>query len=189
AAQAEILQRLASHYALRERVDEGRAALVGGMVTGALAGLKADIASGGLTLGGGMLAGGLLGALGAAGLARGINLVRGTGHSWLSWNADAMAPLVDSALLRYLAVAHFGRGRGEWTRGEAPPHWQATVNAALAPEREALAALWRERSTRWDNEGEAQTLAAALQPLLERAARAALHALYPGAAADHNQAA
>ena len=36
------------------------------------------VLSGGLTLGGGLLAGGLLGALGAAGLARCVNLVRGT---------------------------------------------------------------------------------------------------------------
>ena len=32
-----------------------------GMVTGALVGLKADVLSGGLTLGGGLLAGGLIG--------------------------------------------------------------------------------------------------------------------------------
>ena len=55
------------------------------MVTGALMGLKADILSGGLTLGGGMLAGGVLGALGGAGLARGYNQVKGveTPQAWL----------------------------------------------------------------------------------------------------------
>ena len=50
-------------------MDESKAALIGGALTGALVGLKADVAAGGLTLGGGLLAGGLLGALGAAGLA------------------------------------------------------------------------------------------------------------------------
>nr|MCU0775098.1 GTPase domain-containing protein [Ideonella sp.] len=72
-----VLERVASRYAVQAPLSEGKAALWGGALTGALAGLKADIASGGLTLGGGLLAGGLLGALGAVGLARGFNLVRG----------------------------------------------------------------------------------------------------------------
>jgi hypothetical protein len=180
-AAGEILERVAAQVALRQRVGEGRAALVGGVLTGALAGLKADIATGGLTLGGGMLAGGLLGALGAAGLARGLNVVRGTDRSFATWNDEALDPLFEAALLRYLAVAHFGRGRGDWTQGEAPPHWREVVDAALAPQRPALAALWRERGSRLDNAGEAETLAAALQPRLAAAARAALERLYPGA--------
>ena len=53
-AQGEILERVAGQFARHERVPEGRAAILGGAVTGALAGLKADIASGGLTLGGGL---------------------------------------------------------------------------------------------------------------------------------------
>lgn len=182
-AQGEILERVAGQFARHERVPEGKAAIFGGAVTGALAGLKADIVSGGLTLGGGMLAGGLIGALGAAGLARGINVVRGTGRSWVSWGDTAMAPLVAAALLRYLAVAHFGRGRGEWVQGEAPPHWAKTVTEVLAPQQAALAALWAGRSDRFDNDGEAERLAAALQPLLAAAAQAALQRLYPG---SHN---
>ena len=80
-SQAVILERLAQHYQVHLRMDESKAALLGGALTGALAGLKADIASGGLTLGGGALAGGLIGALGGAGLARCVNLVRGTNAS------------------------------------------------------------------------------------------------------------
>jgi len=182
-AQAEILQRVAGQFARHQRVPEGKAAILGGAVTGALAGLKADIASGGLTLGGGLIAGSLIGALGAAGLARGINVVRGTGRSWVAWSDAAMGPLVEAALLRYLAVAHFGRGRGEWVQGEAPPHWAATVAEVLAAQREALAALWAGRSERVENAGEAERLAAALQPLLARAAGTLLARLYPG---SHN---
>ena len=183
-AQAEIVARLAGHYALRQRLGEGRAALWGGMVSGALAGLGADIASGGLTFGGGMLAGGVLGALGAAGLARGYNLVRGTDRSWLAWSAEAMDGMVEAALLRYLAVAHFGRGRGDWAQAEAPPHWREIVADALMAEREGLAALWRGRSAKFDNPGEAESLAQALRPVLARAARTALRHLYPGALPD-----
>ena len=54
------------------------------------------------------------------------------------------------------------------------------VRSALAPGSEALAALWRSRSTRLDNAGEAEALAQALAPRLAAAARAALQSLYPG---------
>ena len=181
-AQAEVLDRLASLVDLRQRLPEGKSALIGGAVTGALVGLKADVLSGGLTLGGGLLAGGLLGALGAAGLARGVNLVRGTGQSWVAWDAEAMSLRVQSALLRYLAVAHFGRGRGAWVEGAVPAHWSIAVEAALAPRQDALAAVWRRRSTRLEAApGEAADLAAELRPLLQGAARDALMQLYPGA--------
>jgi hypothetical protein len=53
----------------------------------------------------------------------------------------------------------------------------------LAPQRAAFDALWAGRSDRVENEGEAERLAAALQPLLAAAARAALQHLYP---ASHN---
>ncbi len=180
-AQAEILARLAAHYEMRLKLGEGKAAMWGGMVTGALVGLKADLLSGGLTLGGGLLAGGLLGALGAAGLARCYNLVRGTEQSWLAWNAEALDQMVEAALLRYLAVAHFGRGRGEWAQSESPPHWKDVVAAALWPEQDALATLWASRDPRSDDAADVQQLAAGLQPLLRRAMLAALESLYPGA--------
>ena len=203
-AQGEIVQRVAGQFALHQRVPEGPAALVGGAVTGALAGLKADLASGGLTLGGGLLTGAVLGALAAAGVARGVNVVRGTGQSWVAWSDEAMAPLVEAALLRYLAVAHFGRGRGDWQASEAPPHWHATVAAALAPQQSALHALWRARAGGLDFAGRAgwpdfgahasrpelgshsPALAAALRPLLSCALRDCFERLYPG---HHNTAA
>jgi len=172
--QGEILQRLATDFQLTLRMDESKAALLGGALTGALVGLKADIAAGGLTLGGGVLAGGLIGALGAAGLARAVNLVRGTDRSWIAWNAEALDTLLEAALLRYLAVAHFGRGRGDWARAESPPHWPPAVQAALAAEAAALAALWAGR------EGQDEVaLAARLRPLIDRLLRAVLARLYP----------
>jgi len=175
-AQGEILTRLATHYELRLRMDESKAAMWGGMVTGALVGLKADVLSGGLTLGGGLLAGGLIGALGAAGLARCVNLVRGTDRSWIMWNAEALDQMVEAALLRYLAVAHFGRGRGDWAQGESPPHWKDVIAQALVPQRETLAVIWAGRG----DDDEVGPLVLALQPVLEQAARAALEQLYPG---------
>ena len=178
-AQAEITARIATQFALRLRMDESRAALWGGAVTGALAGLKADLATGGLTLGGGLLAGGLLGALGAAGMARCVNLVRGTDRSWLTWNAEALDQITEAALLRYLAVAHFGRGRGDWVAGESPPHWAADVQAALAPHRPALATAWASHVAGSADASAAQRIADALQPVLASATLAVLARSYP----------
>ena len=189
-AEAQIHARLTTHYEMRLRLDEGKAALWGGAVTGALAGLKADILSGGLTMGGGLLAGGLLGALGAAGLARCVNLVRGTDRSWLSWNAQALDQMVEAALLRYLAVAHFGRGRGEWALGESPSHWKDVIDSALASQRAAIAVVWAGRDTR-DSEGvdpqSQQQLSASLESILRRAGLAALRLLYPDIAELHDR--
>ena len=173
-AQSQILQRVAEHFEMRLPVPEGKAAMLGGLLTGALAGLKADLATGGLTLGGGLLAGGVIGALGGAGAARAVNLLRGLEQGTVGWSDEALTPMVEAALLRYLAVAHFGRGRGDWSAGESPPHWREVVVAALAPQRDALAALWRDR-------GEPRALAHEIQPLLEAAAGEALRRLYPAA--------
>ena len=178
-AQGEILSRLATHYELRLRVGEGPAAVVGAMLTGAIAGLKADIATGGLTLGGGLLAGGLIGALGAAGLARCYNLVRGTRQSWLTWNAEALHQMVEAALLRYLAVAHFGRGRGDWAQAEVPPHWQDIATESLAPYRDAFDEVWSSRSLGSKDSAQQPVMAFDLRPLVTQAIRAALERLYP----------
>ena len=180
-AQGEILARVAAQFDVRERVHEGKAAVLGGLLSGALAGLKADLLSGGLTMGGGLLAGGLLGALGGAGLARGINVMRGGGPPWVGWSAEAMGPMVDAALLRYLAVAHFGRGRGQWSEGEAPAHWREVVAAALVPHREPLRSVWRSRGQQSEpSSDEESRVATTLQPLMRAAARESLERLYAG---------
>lgn len=176
-ASGEVLAKLAQHYALRAPVDEGRAAIWGGMITGALAGLKADVATGGLTLGGGLLAGGVMGALAAAGAARGVNLVRGVSQPEVRWDARVLDALFANALLGYLAVAHHGRGRGAWVTQEPPPAWVAAVDAAMQMQRDALQALWGvdQGSTT------AEALTASLQALLETACRDVLARLYPHA--------
>jgi len=176
-ATGEVLARLAGDFALDEHVSEGKAAILGGLASGALTGLAADLATGGLTFGGGLLTGALLGALGAAGLARGYNLVRGTTESAVRWSDEALDAFVTSALLRYLAVAHYGRGRGEWARSEHPPFWKGEVEAVVDPRRAALAAIWAERS----GECDAAKLAPLVRAELGGAARELLERLYPGA--------
>ena len=176
-----VLERLGALIEWRRKVGEGSAAGLGGLLSGAATGLATDVAAGGLTLGGGLIAGSVLGALGAAGLARGLNVVRGTDRGWVGLSPAAMQAVLRAALLRYLAVAHFGRGRGQWRDGEAPPHWAEAVDGALAAQAPALAALWQGRSNAFDNPGEAEALAAPLQPLLARCTQGTLAQLYPGA--------
>lgn len=172
----EVLSRMAEHYDVTENLNEGHAAVVGGLVTGALAGLKADLLTGGLTLGGGMIAGGVLGALGGAGLARGYNMVRGIDAITVTWTDAVMNRLVQSALLTYLAVAHYGRGRGEWAQSEHPAHWEKTVTDVLGQQHEQFTQFWRKRQ----NYGP-DALASALQTELTLAMERILIRLYPNA--------
>jgi hypothetical protein len=176
-ATGEVLQRLSGDVAVAQRMNEGKAAILGGLVSGALTGVTADLAAGGLTFGAGLLTGGLLGALGAAGLARGYNLVRGTRESAVRWSDEFLDRFVALALLRYLAVAHYGRGRGEWTPSEHPAFWSGEVDAVLQPRRAALATIWAERA----GECDAARLAAALRAELAAATLDLLERLYPGA--------
>jgi hypothetical protein len=176
AAAEDILTRVGSQFDRRERVGTGKAAVIGGMVSGALTGLGADLAMGGLTLGGGLITGGVLGALGAMGLAHGVNLVRGLDESWLGWQSEALDAAVEAALLRYLAVAHFGRGRGQWAQSEAPAYWREVAAAALAPHRGDFDRIWADRSK--PEVTEAAT-AEQLADLLEQVGRQVLGVLYP----------
>jgi GTPase Era involved in 16S rRNA processing len=182
-----VLTRLAEHYAnfnIKAPQSEGKAALWGGVVTGALMGLKADILSGGLTLGGGMLAGGVVGALGGAGLARGYNQVKGIDTPTLAWTPEVLDDLTRSALLGYLAVAHFGRGRGEWTEVQPPAFWVERIEAALAPQWVKLHVVW-ERASKASTTASATASAAdsqaELQTILLQSSQAVLQSLYPEA--------
>src|SRR5262249_14547068 len=60
-AAAEVEAGLADDIAREGPVDEGKAAAVGGVLSGAMTGLAADLAAGGLTFGAGMLTGAVLG--------------------------------------------------------------------------------------------------------------------------------
>ena len=184
-AGAVVMQRLAEHYAVSRPLSEGKAAVWGGLVTGALAGLKADLATGGLTLGGGLIAGGVIGALGAAGLARGYNMVRGGDQTTITWADAILENLVVSALLSYLAVAHYGRGRGQWSESEHPPHWEDTIRKALAEDGRGIMAMLagrREHDT-------VEALAARLAPVFIELGLDVLARLYPDSMSDAGRSA
>ncbi|RXZ68033.1 DUF3482 domain-containing protein [Agromyces albus] len=171
----EVLERVADDLHIDAPLDETRTAMLSGVVSGALTGLGADLAAGGLTFGAGMIAGAILGVLGGGSIARGINAVRGRSDSTLRWEEAFLDGLVTSALLRYLAVAHYGRGRGAWRKGEYPPFWRPMVVEAVVAEHDRLAVIWGQRG-----EGE-ETLQRELEEVLVDIALGLLDELYPGA--------
>ncbi|MDD3352607.1 DUF3482 domain-containing protein [Zoogloea sp.] len=142
-AASEVLARLGEDFTARERLHAGKAALLGGAVSGALSGLATDLATGGLSLGAGLVGGTVLGALGSAGLATGVNLIRRSDHSRLEWSPESLERLMASTLLRYLSVAHYGRGRGEWRQSGTPGHWQEALEGVLEPINPRLPGLWK----------------------------------------------
>ncbi|MGB3796522.1 MAG: DUF3482 domain-containing protein [Alteraurantiacibacter sp.] len=135
-----VLERVGEDYAHGAKTPEGMSAALGGLMSGAVGGLAADVMAGGLTLGGGMIVGAVLGALGGTGVAKGINMARGEDGSKMRWASDFLERLTVTAILRYLAVAHYGRGRGEWTEGEHPAFWQTIVEEEVAKRGDALKA-------------------------------------------------
>jgi len=145
-AAEQVLQRLAADWSVDEPLNEGAFGTVGAILGGAISGLAADLMAGGLTLGAGAVAGAVLGALGAAGVARGYNVYKGKDGTTVSWNEGALDRIFKESLLLYLAVAHYGRGRGEWSRAEHPAHWRSTIEAAVAAQSAPLAAIWGGRT-------------------------------------------
>jgi hypothetical protein len=150
-AAKKVLDRVGEDYAHAARTSEGASAALGGLVSGAVGGLAADLAAGGLTLGGGMIVGAVLGALGATGVAKGINMTRGEDGSSMRWASDFLERLTVTAVLRYLAVAHYGRGRGEWSEGEHPPFWQSMVEDEVGKRVDALKSASRTTEHSADN--------------------------------------
>jgi hypothetical protein len=174
----EILQRMGAEYAVDKAADPGKASLIGAAVSGALGGLAADLAAGGLTFGAGAVLGGLLGAAGARGLASAYNLARGSDATTVRWSSEFLTGRVSGAVLRYLAVAHFGRGRGDYVASEYPPHWGPLVEACVQARRAELEALW-------PASGRSETAAALesrLRPQLEAITAEVLGRLYPALA-------
>jgi hypothetical protein len=175
-AAAEVMKRLARDVATQAPLDPRKAGVIGGVVSGALTGLAADIAAGGLTLGAGMLDGALVGAAGGVGLARGFNFVRGRHESSARWTDEFVASLVPAAVLRYLAVAPYGRGRGDYAASEYPAFWRDVVADEIAQHDVATVVAQRR-----DEGCESAELARTFEWLLAAIATGVLQTLYPAA--------
>ncbi len=175
-ATVEVLRRLEKGVSTVAPANAGFAAVLGGLASGALGGVGADLVAGGLTLGSGMIVGGLLGALAAGAAASGYNLVRGKDHAFVRWSDDFMQSLFRSVLLRYLAVAHFGRGRGDFEESEYPAHWGPLADEVTDSLRRRLKVVWDQGRS-----GEAALAAESLTVCLTECAAVLLGRLYPEA--------
>lgn len=174
-AATEIHKRMAAQFRVKTAADVGTTGLLGGLASGALGGLTADLAAGGLSFGAGALVGGVLGALGAGGAARAYNSLRGTDTGEVAWSEDFLTARCESALLRYLAVAHFGRGRGDWQAGEYPAHWSEVCRDVVAPHQAALYEIWQALSAQTPDPTAQEQLRLLMQQLMTEA----LVRLYP----------
>lgn len=174
-AEADLLQAMGGEFDTRRAIDADRAGLWGGLVSGALSGLAADLAAGGMTFGAGAVLGGIAGAVGVRKLTTLYNAEKGVSGTTVRWSAEFMEARLASALVRYLAVAHFGRGRGDFQATVTPERWRECVDAALAAGPAARAMLWHDLRT--DPDGTVH-LTGVVQELLE----STLRALYPTAA-------
>ena len=173
-----INARVRENFAIRAPVDKTQAGLLGAVISGAATGLSADLMAGGLTFGAGALIGGVVGALTLAGAAWGFNTSTDRNHATVQFADAFLQTLLVGSVLRYLAVAHFGRGRGNFVEGEAPVFWQAEVERAVSLHADEVGKLWH--AARGDADIEAAT--ERIDAAFTKIAAHTLGQLYPGAA-------
>jgi hypothetical protein len=172
-----INARVRENFSVRAPLDKTQAGLLGAILSGAATGLSADLMAGGLTFGGGALVGAIVGGLTMAGAAWGFNRSTDREQPTVQFADAFLQTMLVGVILRYLAVAHFGRGRGNFVEGEAPPFWQAEVERACAEQGGDLAALWRSARAAADSAAAAELVV----PTVSRIADAVLARLYPHA--------
>ena len=117
----------------------------GALTSGAYAGLHLDAATGGVSLGlftvAGAVVGGVLGFWGGE-----VWAERQTGRTAtpVTWSEEYLDVLVQDVIIRYLAIAHFGRGQGEYVMDpENPRFWVAKVNSLVSKQRAILHEEWK----------------------------------------------
>jgi hypothetical protein len=135
-------QALQGQFHKPEKISQSIWGVLGSFAGGAMGGLIADLKMGGMTFGGGALVGGIATGITTYAVILSYNLVRG-GDERLHWSREHFREQVRLAILCYLAVAHFGRGRGVWYDGEQPELWGQVVGELITAETAAVDALWK----------------------------------------------
>jgi hypothetical protein len=180
ASQAQVERRLEDAAVQgHEAINPTTGAIVGAAASGLLAGLGADVLTGGLSLGGGAIVGTMLGALGGYAFGGAYRLATGA-EPGVQFQPAALDRLAREALLRYLLVAHHGRGRGDYADLEHPAHWVADVEAQMSQRADPLQDAWREAAR--GGRGAEPEVAQRLRPILRDALRDLLRQRFPGAA-------
>ncbi len=162
-------------FAVKRDIEEPLAATIGGAVSGLVGGLSADLISGGMTFGGGAVIGMLLGGATTFALTRGYNLTR-SGQNGVRWTEAHFMTQVKFIIMLYLAVAHYGRGRGAWQDPtNNPAHWETIVDAEIALNAERLKELWK----RGESASGSATLNQHLKKFFQQSLSNILGRLYP----------
>jgi hypothetical protein len=140
---AELEKASKGEFAVNRDVEEPLAATLGGVVSGLVGGLAADLISGGMTFGGGAIVGMLLGGATTYALARGYNLTQ-TGQNMVRWTELHFLTQIQFLTMLYLAISHYGRGRGIWQDPvNNPAHWQEVLQQQLNEESDTWSKLWK----------------------------------------------
>ena len=165
------------HFGNPKNVNEPLAAVLTGAVGGFASGLGVDAISGGLSFGGGAAIGAAAGGIGAYALSKGYNLAVGKDKS-VRWSEAHFQEQFQTALLSYLAVAHFGRGRGFWQEDEPPEFWKEKVEEIAEVEKNRISALWK-RALEIQSTKQREDLEASLKLVVRDCLRKVLQQLYP----------
>ena len=186
----EILEATVRDLTVSQPVDTASSSLLGGVLSGAVTGLAADLMAGGLTLGTGALVGAVLGGAGAAALTAGYNRYAEKDRTIIRWSPASLDQTLRSTVMLYLAVAHFGRGQGEWRHHDTPARWGREVDAAIARAGERRDHLWKLAL----DPGRGAEVRTGCETLLRDVVGAVLDRLYPeagttfpGSAASHGE--
>jgi len=172
---AEINELVASAFVATEPVSKPLASLWGAVSQGLLGGLAADVLAGGLSLGAGALIGAIGGAVAFWGAAEVFNVSTGRDASRVQFSDDFLRAQLIAGLLRYLAVIHFGRGRGKFVVSQAPSFWREQVDLAVGAHEAAIAQAFNTIRT----SSPLSPSTAPLQAVLSQMASRILTALYP----------
>ena len=182
-AAAKINDQVHQGFVVRAPIDTRQAGLLGAAISGAATGLSADLLAGGLTFGAGALVGGVIGALTFSGAAWAFNASTDRDQSSLHFSQDFLRTQLVASLLRYLAVTHFGRGRGKFVEMQAPGFWQKEVEDAMALHQDALAGAFR----LLDGKGRLEESSTALAAALTQITTQVFARLYPANPAARNE--
>ncbi|GJL65304.1 MAG: hypothetical protein NPIRA05_02750 [Nitrospirales bacterium] len=158
----------------------GRAALggFGGAAAGTAAGAAIDAATGGMSLGLFALTGAFLGALGLAAWGKEVEMEE---TLKIKWVPEFLHTLTQDLLLRYMAVAHFGRGRGNFQADQGNPTiWLEELQKVYGRHQHKFQQVWSTDDQ--EREGpNLETLQKQLSLSLESLTREVLLAIYPAA--------
>jgi hypothetical protein len=139
----EIVEAASKNFSITAPIDAATTSLTMGVISGFATGLGANLIAGGLTLGTGALVGAVLGMVGTAALANGYNLYTSHGKKVVGWSSASLSDALANALLLYLAIAHFGRGQGEWYRKVDSEYWKSALADAINRNQDLIQPFWK----------------------------------------------